>query len=150
MLAWPATYDFDTVLLPAMHTLLNTAETNGQAAVQRLRAACLNHLDTRIALKLEAPADWQRDDPVSCTCADCRALSVFLRDATQKTWVFAAAQPRRSHVENTIRYKRPDVNTATEKRGSPHRLICTKNQASYERRCQQRVNDLMERAFLTK
>ncbi|MEA2791294.1 MAG: hypothetical protein QOG73_3700, partial [Acetobacteraceae bacterium] len=41
-----------------------------------------------------------------------------------------------------------DVGFTTEKRGSPHRLICTKNQASYQRRCVQRENDLTERARL--
>jgi hypothetical protein len=40
------------------------------------------------------------------------------------------------------------VDTATEKRGSPHRLICTKNQASYQGRCAQRANDLAERERL--
>ena len=36
----------------------------------------------------------------------------------------------------------------TERRGSPHRLICTKNQASYDRRQVQRTNDLAERERL--
>jgi hypothetical protein len=40
------------------------------------------------------------------------------------------------------------VDFTTEKRGSPHRLVCTKNQAGYLRRCAQRENDLKERARL--
>jgi hypothetical protein len=34
------------------------------------------------------------------------------------------------------------VDLTTEKRGSPHTLIATKNQASYERRVKQRRQDL--------
>jgi predicted 2-oxoglutarate/Fe(II)-dependent dioxygenase YbiX len=149
VLRWPGTYDFDTVLIPAMHTLLETPETAGQPAVQRLRTACLAHLEARIALPLEAPGDWRREDKLACDCKDCTALGVFLRDATQRVWVFAAAEPRRRHVEATIRTSRPDVDTATEKKGSPHRLICTKNQASFERRVAQRVGDLAEQERLT-
>jgi predicted 2-oxoglutarate/Fe(II)-dependent dioxygenase YbiX len=145
ILDWPATYDFDTVLVPAMRALLDSSETRGQPAVQRLRAACAGHLDRRIALPLEAPRDWRRDNKLGCNCKDCLALATHLGDATQRVWIFAAAEPRRRHVEATIRSAHSDLDTATEKRGSPHRLVCTKNQASYERRCVQRTNDLAER-----
>jgi hypothetical protein len=47
-------------------------------------------------------------------------------------------------VEQTIRRAGPDVNTRTERKGSPHSLICTKNQASYERRVEQRKQDLAD------
>jgi predicted 2-oxoglutarate/Fe(II)-dependent dioxygenase YbiX len=148
VLAWPGTYDFDTVLVPAILVLREVAQTADLAAVQRLRAACAAHLDRRIALALEPPGDWRRDDTVGCSCQDCRALARYLGDAGQKVWVFAAAQHRRSHVESTIRDRRCDVDFTTEKRGSPHRLVCTKNDASYQRRCVQRANDLRERARL--
>ena len=35
-----------------------------------------------------------------------------------------------------------DLDLATEKRGSPHSLVATKNQASYERRVKQRQKDI--------
>jgi predicted 2-oxoglutarate/Fe(II)-dependent dioxygenase YbiX len=149
VLRWPATYDFDTVLVPASSILLVAANTvRDAAAVVRLRSACIEHLDHRIALDLQPPADWRRDDSVGCDCVDCQAMSRFLRDATQKQWIFAAAQPRRSHLEATIRNRRCDVDHLTEKVGSPHRLVCTKNQASYQRRCEQRADDLQARARL--
>ena len=148
ILDWPASYDFDTILIPAVHVLLDSPETATQPAVQRLPAACADHLDTRIALPLQPPADWRRDNKLGCTCKDCQALATYLDDPTQKTWVFAAAEPRRRHVEATIRTAKCDVDTTTEKRGSPHKLICTKNQASYQRRCEQRTNDLANRTRL--
>ena len=148
VLDWPATYDFDTVLIPAMGTLLGSPKTAELAAVHRLRDACLAHLDARIALPLEPPQDWRRDNRLGCNCRDCQGLATYLGDATQKIWVFAAPEARRSHVEATIRSARCDLDRATEKRGSPHKLICTKNQASYDRRCDQRTKDLAERERL--
>ena len=35
-----------------------------------------------------------------------------------------------------------DLDLTTEKRGSPHALVATKNQASYERRAKQRRQDV--------
>lgn len=149
LLDWPATYDFDAVLVPAVRTLLGTPQTAEQAAVRQLRDACIAHLDSRIGLPLDAPRDWQRDKNLGCNCRDCQGLAAYLGDAAQPVWVFAAAEARRRHVEATIRAARCDVDMATEKRGSPHRLICTKNQASYQRRCEQRASDLADRARLT-
>ena len=148
VLEWPARYDFDTVLIPAMGALRGSLEAAGRAAVQRLRAACVAYLDARIALRLEPPRDWRRDNTLGCHCKDCQALAVYLGDATQKVWIFAAAEPRRRHVEMTIRKAVCDVDMRTERRGSPHRLIFTKNQASYDRRRVQRANDLAERERL--
>ncbi|MEA2730703.1 MAG: hypothetical protein QOF70_5178 [Acetobacteraceae bacterium] len=149
ILDWPATYDFDTVLIPAMRVLLASPETADQAAVRRLCDGCVGHLDARIALPLEAPGDWRRDNALGCDCKDCRMLGSFLDDATQPAWVFAAAEARRRHMESTIRSAGCDVDTATERRGSPHRLIVKKNRASYNRRRVQRANDLAERERLT-
>ena len=46
------------------------------------------------------------------------------------------------HVEDSIRTAGSDVDTATVRQGSPHRLVCTKNQASFERRVEQRRQDI--------
>jgi hypothetical protein len=51
-------------------------------------------------------------------------------------------------VELAVRQHRCDLDLTTEKRGSPHTLICTKNQASYGRRVEQRQTDLEHRARL--
>jgi predicted 2-oxoglutarate/Fe(II)-dependent dioxygenase YbiX len=150
VLEWPATYDLDAVLIPAVVTLLDSPVAAGQAAARRLRDACVGHLNVRIALPLEPPKDWRRDNTLGCQCKDCQALGTYLGDAAQEIWVFAAAEARRRHVEATIRQAHCDVGMATERRGSPHRLICTKNQASYKRRCIQRDNDLALRQRLVK
>jgi hypothetical protein len=68
-------------------------------------------------------------------------LSRFLADPAQSTWLLKAAQTERSHVESSIRSNTCDLDFVTEKRGRPYTLRCTKNQASYQRRVEQRRQD---------
>ncbi len=142
LLAWPKTYGPDDVLTPAALALVKLPESKSWAAAARLRQASLDHLQRRIALPLEAPRDWTRDNPLECTCADCRALGAFLVQPDQQQWRLKAAQDRRSHVEQNVRSAACDLDLTTERRGSPHVLVAAKNQAMYERRAKQRRQDL--------
>ena len=130
------------MLVPAALALPSGLKSTAWPAVGRLREASLDHLRRRIALPLEAPRDWARTNPLKCTCADCRALGAFLVDPDQRQWRLKAAQDRRTHVEQSVRNAPCDLDLATERRGSPHTLVATKNQASYERRAKQRRQDL--------
>jgi hypothetical protein len=142
LLAWPKTYNPDDVLVPAARAFAKMAESTAWPAVVRLREASLAHLRGRIALPLEAPRDWIRTNPLKCTCADCRGLGTFLVAPDQQQWRLKAVQDRRSHVEQSVRSAVCDLDLTTERRGSPHTLVATKNQASYERRAKQRRQDL--------
>jgi predicted 2-oxoglutarate/Fe(II)-dependent dioxygenase YbiX len=148
LLAWPQTYDVDEVILPAVRQLTHQARTRALAGVQRLRGACLAHLHGRVALALEAPRDWTCAGAPSCGCHRCMELSRFLVNPGQRTWAFKAAEPDRRHVEETIRRDRCDVDCATDRRGRPYSLVCTKNQASFDRRAEQRKRDLADLALL--
>ena len=142
LLAWPKMYGLDTVILPALRRLIAPVHRRAHPATERLRAVCLEHLRARAALPLEAPRDWARAGALDCSCGHCRELNRFLIDAERSTWHFKAAEPDRSHVEASIQRVRCDVDCATDKRGLPYSLVCTKNQASYERRAAQRKRDL--------
>jgi hypothetical protein len=148
LLTRPRTYGMDNVLVPAALIFAERAEDNAWPAVQRLREACLDHLQRRIALTLEAPKDWTRANPLKCRCADCRGLGDFLVDPHQVQWRLKAVQGRRTHVEQSVRSAHCDLDLTTEKRGSPHTLVATKNQASYERRVTQRRRDLEHASVL--
>ena len=150
LLAWPQTYGLDTVLVPAALVLIERAATREAAAVRHLRDAALEHLRARIAEPLEPPRDWTRASTLPCQCPHCSDLSRFLADPERKVWQFKAAEPKRGHVEDSIRRAGADLDRATEQRGRPYSLICTKNQASYDRRAQQRKKDLAEAARLEK
>ena len=142
LLAWPKTYKPDDILVPAALAFAKLAESATWPAVRRLREASLEHLRGRIALPLEAPRDWARTNPLKCTCADCRELGAFLLDPQQPQWRLKAIQHRRSHVEGSVGTDACDLDLTTERRGSPHALVATKNQATYERRAKQRRQDL--------
>jgi hypothetical protein len=142
VLAWPKTYKPDEVLVPAARALAKLVDSMTWPAIKRLRGAALDHLRKRIAQPLTAPCDWARPNPLECNCVDCRAVGAFLLDPHQREWRLKAVQDKRTHVEQSIRSTACDLDLTTEKRGSPHRLVAVKNQASYERRAKQRRQDL--------
>jgi len=141
-LAWPKTFGLDTVIVPALRLLAERPALMDRPASQRLRAAALAHLQTRASLDLAPPADWQREARVTCRCEHCQSLARFLRSADQDIWRFKAREADRRHVEDGVRQGHLDVDCTTERKGSPHALVCSKNQASYERRVAQRRADL--------
>jgi len=150
LLAWPKTYGLDAALVPATRTLLDTAAPSCAAAMGKLRTATLAHLRARVAEPLAPPADWTRRADFSCRCPRCSELARFLADPERRTWVFKAAEADRRHVEDTIKGARCDVDVTTDRRGRPYSLVCTKNQASYERRAKQRAEDVGNLARLAK
>jgi len=141
LLAWPQAYGLDAVLVPATRALLERVGPSCVAAVGTLRTACLLYLRARIAEPLAPPTDWSRPAALTCRCPRCSELARFLADPGRKTWVFKAAEADRRHLEDTIKRAGCDVDTATDRRGRPYSLVCTKNQASYERRAKQRRQD---------
>ena len=148
LLAWPKTYGPDAVLVPAALAVAKQAEGEAWPALARLREAALDHLRRRIALPLEAPRDWARVNPLKCECADCRGLGAFLLAIDERQWRLKAVQHRRTHVEDSVRGASCDLDLTTERRGGPHTLVATKNQASYQRRAKQRRQDLVHLAAL--
>jgi len=141
MLTWPQTFNLDAVLIPAMRDLVRSTIAR-EPAIQRLRDACLEHLRARIAEPLEPPSNWRRASALPCQCHHCTELSHFLADPERKAWAFKAVEAERSHVEQTIQRAHCDVDFTTDRRGRPYTLVCTKNQASYDRRAMQRSKDL--------
>ena len=137
VLSWPRTYGSDDVLVPAALTVARRTEGAPWPAVRRLRGAALDHVRRRITLTLEAPRDWTRTNSLTFRCDNCCTLGAFLVDPAQWQWRLKAAQDQQS-----IRTAGCDLDVTTEKRGSPHTLVATKNQASYERRMVQRRQDL--------
>ena len=149
VLAWPKVYGMDAVLVPAARCLCQRQLVRGTAALARLRTACLAHLRRRMAEKLAGPTDWRRDSKIPCRCPRCADLARFLANPDASTWVLKAAEAERAHVQHSIRQAGSDVDTTIDRSGRPYRLVCTKNQASHERRLRQRQRDLEAVAELT-
>ena len=142
ILSSPKSFDMDRCLVPASRKLIQQHVGPDSAAVARLRSACTEHLRTRIAIPVAPPKDFARANSLTCSCPNCSTLGQFLADPSLASWSLKAAEHSRSHVQSTIRNSHCDVDTTTERKGSPHRLIVTKNQASYERLAAQRREDL--------
>jgi hypothetical protein len=94
-------------------------------------------LRTATARPVEPPKDWRRDAELGCKCEDCVALSRFLSDPEQREARFAIRKERRQHLHRQIDQHRCDCTHVTARVGSPQTLVCTKTQASYERRLKQ-------------
>jgi hypothetical protein len=148
VLAWPKTYGLDKVVVPGTRQLIESVMIRDKTAVQRLRIACRDRLRARVAEPLEAPGDWSRANDLACRCPHCVDLGRFLADPARRIWTLKAAEGARGHVEETIRKARCDLDAATDRRGRPYSLVCTKNQASYDRRKKQRQQDLENLALL--
>jgi hypothetical protein len=145
VLADQRNYDLHQVLIPdvkAIHQWLSKVP-EARAAATRLLKHCQSELRTATAHPIEPPADWAREAKLGCKCEDCRALSRFLRDPQARVGRFPIRQDRRQHLHQQIEEHRCDCTHVTERKGSPQTLVCTKTQASYERRLQQYKIDLM-------
>ena len=135
-------FPMDAVLVPAAVRLTEPMQVREWAPVAHLHAACVHHLQTRCAQPLAPPSDFTRASTIACRCASCAELSHFLAAPDRGIWEFKAAEPLRRHVENAIAQHHCDLDLVTEKRRRPYSLVCTKNQASYERRARQRKKDI--------
>jgi hypothetical protein len=132
-------YDLQQVLIPdvkAIHKWLPKVSA-AQPAASRLLQHCLAELRAATAHPIEPPKDWARDAELGCKCQDCQALSRFLRDPAQRVGRFPVRKERRRHLHQQIEAHQCDLSHMTERVGSPQTLVCTKTQASYERRLQQ-------------
>jgi hypothetical protein len=132
-------YDLHEVLIPdvkAMQKWLPQAPA-AQAAASRLLRHCLAKLRAATAQPIEPPGDWRRDAKLGCKCEDCQTLSRFLRDPEQRVGRFPLRKDRRQHLHQQIDRHQCDCTHVTERIGSPQTLVCTKTQASYERRKKQ-------------
>jgi predicted 2-oxoglutarate/Fe(II)-dependent dioxygenase YbiX len=144
VIADPAQYGVREVLIPevtAIHDWLPKFPTAAPAAA-RLLEHCRNELLAATARPIEPPKDWAREADLGCKCADCKELAAFLRDPASRVGRFPLRKERRQHLHGIIDSRQCDCTHVTDRRGSPQTLVCTKTQASYERKLKQYESDL--------
>ncbi len=140
ILSSPETYSMDQVLVPSAVHLCRKEQL--LPVLHPLFVSVQTHLSNRIAQMIDPPSDWKRASKVSCSCKDCKDLSHFLSNSSEKIWQFKAGEAKRSHLYNTIISNHCDVDCTTSKKGRPYTLVCIKNQASYNNRVTQHQKDL--------
>ena len=114
-------YGLREVLVPATRALHGKGfhQGEGAAAWRRLRAHCLEGLGALTARPVAIPDRWSIPSEIACPCAECRVHR------------FRAVQHRRTHLEDQCRRLGLDLDLHTERSGSPHTLVLTKNRASF-------------------
>lgn len=90
----------------------------------------------------KAPKDWRQEGRIRCTCGDCRQLQTFVLDPVERTHRFRLRKDRRRHLHQQIQRHGLDMAHATEHRGSPQTLVCTKTRRTYERQCAEHNADV--------
>ena len=133
-----ANYPLHTKLIPAVKKLAPFArQTRSGVPFQQLSKHCIDDLKKRTKAKVVMPKDWKQDITLSCTCADCQELQQFLKAPAEQVHRFRVRKDRRQHLHQQIDRHKCDMSHQTERKGSPHTLVCTKNYSSYEKRQKQ-------------
>ena len=142
-LALTDVYDADHTLIPAALAIQagETALNSDSSVANQFKTTLIDLLRSRIAEPLLPPSDWSRSANLRCGCTYCEELKQFLKSPTESEWKLKAAQSIRDHAADKLVRARCDVTLTTERRGSPHSLVCKKNQASYENALRQRATD---------
>jgi hypothetical protein len=135
VLTTPSRYPLKPIHLSTLTSLqpwLKKHVKKPDAALARWIASCRQELESLTAAEPQPPSDYRRDASLRCKCAECNQLKRFLEDPNEASHRFSMRQERRDHLENTIHNNNCDLDCKTERRGSPHTLVCTKNTASYQ------------------
>lgn len=143
IIAGTSTFDPGTVIVPALAALQGRAPYIFCAGCEgeRLWVHAAGFLLARSESPPLHPQDWRQAVKLSCQCEDCRDLARFGADPMRQVHRFRMAQDRRSHVESQIRSHDLDMSFTTERRGSPHTLVCVKTRRTYQRQCEQHHAD---------
>ncbi len=132
-------------LLAALHTEHGNGRTGTSAAFEALWRHGAAFLLCRSSHPPAPPKDWTLPiDGLRCSCERCDALRQFCLDGEARVRHFAVRQDLRSHLRQQIETSGIDMCYKTERRGNPHRLVCTKTRASHENRMQQYNGDIVE------
>jgi 2OG-Fe(II) oxygenase superfamily len=115
-------------------TIFRDKLTNWHLA-KELLLRCGEDLSNRVDNKPQPPENWTRAIPDGGKYyqKEWNILAEFLASPTQQVFMYAKVQSDRSAMESAIRNVTIDLDMETIRKGSPHTLKLTKNQANYDR-----------------
>jgi hypothetical protein len=101
---------------------------------KELLLSCGEDLSQRVDNKPQPPENWTRPVPEGKYHQKVWGiLTEFLQSPTQQVFIYQKVQAERSEMESAIRNVTIDLDLETIRKGSPHTLKLTKNQANYQR-----------------
>ena len=120
----------------------------GESAFATLWRHAADSLLSRSANRPKSPTDWYVAENLKCNCQACRRLKWFCRDPVSRTGVFPMRQELRRHLRDKIRKHRLPIDTRTQKKGNPYRIICTKNRSDHKGRLAEYEADILSMKLL--
>ena len=132
-------YDLHEVLIPDVKAIDKWIPKvpAAQPAASRLLQHCLAELRAATASPSSRRKTGRATPNSAATARTAARSSRFLRDPAQRVGRFPLRKERRQHLHQQIDRHGCDLTHVTERVGSPQTLVCTKTQASYERRLKQ-------------
>ncbi len=134
----------DRALPAALKKLRVSSGLRRSSMYAKLWRGATQFLLMRSASAPTPPTDWRIGAEIDCSCGDCRILAAFCRDPETRTLRLPRRKDLRSHLHQVIDRNRLDITHATERKGSPYTLVCTKNHATYERRLDEYASDMKQ------
>ena len=131
----PCHYPVLKTIGPAILDISKTAAIDG--SLQVLLSSCISKLEASVCKSIPAPSNYVRPVKFSCACNDCVSLKQFLQHLGERLCQFYMTKNKREHLEQQI-HGIIDITHTTEKGSSPHTLVITKTQASYEKKVKNR------------
>ena len=134
--------------LPVLLEALLSAE-GAKAGTGFAFAALWRHAADCLLSRSESPPRPPADraipaDGLSCDCEHCAELRRFCAHPDAEMHRIPVCKALRAHLRRQIEYAGVDIRCETERRGSPHTLVCVKTRATYERRLRQYREDVVE------
>lgn len=148
----PDAYDPADLVAPALIKADQAVATEGEPDQERqlLCRHCVQFLLNRSSSPPPPPKDWRQSVTFNCKCEDCHELQLFARDAREQVHRFRIRKDRRMHLHRQIDHHDLDMTHATERKGSPQTLVCTKTRRTFERQCERYKKDIQLLTQLTK
>ncbi len=131
------------VLAPALLEKTHDAWfTKKNSMAPDVLAAAIDSLVTETAQPVEPYPDWQRPAPTdSFSDRLIDDLLRFMTDPNAERHEIKRPQDERLRVESYVKRYQLDVDLETVRKGTPHTLVCQKNDQSYQRALRQRTAD---------
>ncbi len=126
-----------------LRALVMAAKYRESLLFQQLHSICVAELTQRTATKPEALPDWTREVPNMPRGKKIwDMLKTFLLSPEQRVFHYQAKQGERQEMEATLKMVTIDLDMETIRKGSPHTLLLTKNNADYEEKLRKWKEDV--------
>lgn len=132
----------DRLLPEALEDLNEIEKVSSTHAYRLLWQQSVDFLLMRSSVPPDEPIDWVIDADLQHTSELASELRAFCENPKARSKRFKVNRDRRKFLRQLINDLNLDIDYTTERKGSPYKLVCTKNRAGHERRLDEYSLDL--------